>query len=69
MERLGQRLGATVLVEVFAFSIGVLGMTRGVVVPDVVNMVIYKLLHGQQDADLGLEAATFHQKKILELIL
>ena len=66
---LGWRLGATVLVEVFTFDIGVLGVMQGTAVLDVVDVVIYKLLHGQQNADLGLEAVTLHQKKVLELVL
>ena len=57
------------MVEVFAFGVGVLGVTQGTAVPDVVNMVIHELLHGRQNADLGLEVVTLHQKKVLELVL
>ena len=43
---LGWRLGVTVLGEVFTFSVSVLGVMQGAVVPDVVNMVVHELLHG-----------------------
>lgn len=58
-----------ILAKVFSFGVGVLGMTRGAAVPDVVDVVIDEVSHGRENADLGLESATFRQKQILEFVL